>query len=42
MVSEFGEVAVTAKEIVEFAERYDPQTMHVDPVGGRRRVRSVG
>jgi acyl dehydratase len=31
MVSEFGEAAVTAKEIVEFAERYDPQTMHVDP-----------
>ncbi len=31
MVSEFGDVAVTADEIVEFARRYDPQAMHVDP-----------
>jgi acyl dehydratase len=31
MVSEFGNVAVTAEEIVEFAGRYDPQAMHVDP-----------
>ena len=31
MVDEFGEVLVTAEEIVEFARRYDPQTMHVDP-----------
>ena len=30
MIDEFGEVAVTAEEIVEFAQRYDPQTMHVD------------
>ena len=30
MVDEFGEVAVTAKGIVEFAARYDPQPMHVD------------
>ena len=30
MVDEFGEVLVTAEEIVEFARRYDPQTMHVD------------
>jgi acyl dehydratase len=28
MVDEFGEVAVTADEIVEFARRYDPQPMH--------------
>lgn len=30
MVDEFGSVLVTAEEIVEFARRYDPQTMHVD------------
>ena len=30
MVDEFGEVAVTAEAIVEFAARYDPQPMHVD------------
>ena len=34
MVDEFGEVAVTAEEIVEFARRYDPQPMHVDASGG--------
>ena len=32
MVDEFGSVLVTAEEIVEFARRYDPQTMHVDAV----------
>ena len=31
MVSEFGEVAVTAESIVDFARRYDPQSIHVDP-----------
>jgi acyl dehydratase len=31
MVDEFGEVVVTADEIVEFARRYDPQPMHADP-----------
>ncbi len=31
MVDEFGEVVVTAEEIVAFARRYDPQAMHVDP-----------
>ena len=36
MVSEFGEVTVTADEIVEFARRYDPQTMHTDPVAAAR------
>ncbi len=30
-VFEFGEIAVTAEEIVAFATRYDPQPMHVDP-----------
>jgi acyl dehydratase len=28
MVDEFGDIAVTADEIVEFARRYDPQPMH--------------
>jgi acyl dehydratase len=32
MVSEFGDAAVTAEEIMEFARRYDPQDMHIDPV----------
>ena len=31
MVDEFGEVRVTAEDIVAFARRYDPQPMHVDP-----------
>ena len=31
MVDEFGEVSVTAEEIVAFATRYDPQRMHVGP-----------
>jgi acyl dehydratase len=30
-VLEFGSVAVTEADIVEFAERYDPQAFHVDP-----------
>jgi len=29
-VEEFGEVTVTADDIVEFARRYDPQAMHID------------
>lgn len=31
MVSEFGGITVTAQDIVQFASRYDPQAMHVDP-----------
>ena len=30
MVDEFGDIVVTAEEIVDFASRYDPQPMHVD------------
>ncbi len=30
-VTELGSVDVTEREIVEFAERYDPQPFHVDP-----------
>jgi acyl dehydratase len=36
MIDEFGEVAVTAEEIVGFAQRYDPQTMHVDAAAAAR------
>jgi acyl dehydratase len=36
LMDEFGEITVTAEEIVEFASRYDPQTMHVDPDGAAR------
>ncbi|GAA3572942.1 MaoC family dehydratase [Amycolatopsis ultiminotia] len=31
-VYEFGDVAVTREEIVEFARQFDPQSFHVDPV----------
>jgi acyl dehydratase len=31
LMSEFGDVSVTAEEIIEFAKRYDPQPMHADP-----------
>ena len=30
MVREFGRYVVTAREIVEFASKYDPQPFHVD------------
>jgi acyl dehydratase len=30
-VYEYGSVAVTEAEIIDFARRYDPQAMHVDP-----------
>ncbi|HZU89806.1 MAG TPA: MaoC family dehydratase [Stellaceae bacterium] len=30
-VFEYGSVAVTAAEIVDFARRFDPQPMHLDP-----------
>ena len=33
-VSEFGPVTVTAADIVEFAERYDPQPFHLDADAG--------
>ena len=36
MIDEFGDIAVTAEEIVEFARRYDPQPMHVDSEAAAR------
>jgi acyl dehydratase len=29
---EFGDISVDAAEIISFAERYDPQAIHTDPV----------
>jgi acyl dehydratase len=34
-VHEFGRVAVSAADIVAFAERFDPQPFHVDPEAAR-------
>lgn len=33
---EFGEAQVTASEIIDFARRFDPQPMHVDPKAAAR------
>jgi acyl dehydratase len=35
-VSEYGEVRVSEAEILEFARRFDPQLMHVDPEAAKR------
>jgi acyl dehydratase len=35
-VHEFGSIAVTEQEIVEFGRRYDPQPFHTDPVAARQ------
>jgi acyl dehydratase len=35
-VSEYGEIRVSEAEIVEFARRFDPQDMHVDPEAAAR------
>jgi acyl dehydratase len=35
-VFEYGQIPVTAAEIVEFARRFDPQDMHVDPAAAAR------
>lgn len=32
----FGSVVFTAEAIIEFAEKYDPQPFHVDPVAARQ------
>ena len=37
-VAEFGEYRVTAGEIVDFAERYDPQPFHTDEEAARDSV----
>ena len=33
---EYGEIRVSETEILEFAHRFDPQDMHVDPEAARR------
>jgi acyl dehydratase len=35
-VFEYGEVTVSEAEIIEFARRFDPQAMHVDPSAAAR------
>src|SRR5215831_16927513 len=35
-VYEFGGVIVTQSEIIEFARRFDPQDMHIDPEKARQ------
>jgi acyl dehydratase len=35
-VSEYGEIRVSEDEVIEFARRFDPQLMHVDPEAARR------
>jgi acyl dehydratase len=35
-VHEFGSIAVTEQEIVEFGRHYDPQPFHTDPVAARQ------
>ena len=35
-VFEYGNIRVTEAEIIEFARRYDPQDMHVDPEAAAR------
>lgn len=35
---EFAPVPVTEAEIVEFAERFDPQTFHIDPARAERSI----
>ena len=35
-VFEYGEVAVSEAEIFDFARRFDPQAMHVDPAAAAR------
>jgi acyl dehydratase len=35
LVAEYGSVPVTEADIVRFAQQFDPQQMHVDPVASR-------
>lgn len=37
-VRELGSVTVTAEEIKEFAEQFDPQPFHLDEAAGRRSI----
>jgi acyl dehydratase len=35
-VFEYGPISVSEAEIIDFAERFDPQTMHIDPQAAAR------
>lgn len=35
---DLGQVSLTEQEIIEFARRFDPQPMHVDPEAGARTI----
>jgi len=35
-VHEFGEIDVDQNEVIEFARKFDPQPMHVDPMAAER------
>ena len=35
-VHSFGSIAVEADEIISFAQRFDPQDFHIDPVAAKR------
>jgi acyl dehydratase len=35
-VGEYGSIAVTEDEIIEFAKRFDPQEFHIDPIKAAR------
>jgi acyl dehydratase len=37
-VYEFGSITVKESEIIEFAERYDPQIFHLDPDSARQTI----
>lgn len=37
-VYEFGSYAVTGEAIIEFAQRYDPQPFHIDPVAAAQSI----
>jgi acyl dehydratase len=37
-VHEFGTITVTEEEIIQFAQKFDPQVFHTDPVGARKSV----
>jgi acyl dehydratase len=34
-VNEYGPIAVTEQEILDFARQFDPQPFHIDPVGAK-------
>lgn len=35
-IYEFGTIAVTEDEVIDFAKRYDPQSFHIDPEAAKK------